>query len=475
MKTVVVIIKKASKFFGLRFILIMLLVNYLQNIYGQNVSISPTGNAPDNSAALDIRDYTDKGVLIPRLTTAQRNAIPSPALSLLIFNITTMCYEWWAGGSWIQMSCAGCTAPPSGVSAVATPNPVCAGNTLSLSGSATGATSWSWTGPNGFSSTLQNPSISNVTTANAGTYTLIASNACGSASVTTNVTVNPSCPKIYCIGGWNGSSALTTNEAYDPATNTWTTKAPMPTARYFLTSSTVNNVIYCIGGNSGSNYLNVNEAYDPATNTWTTKAPMPTARDALTSGAVNNIIYVIGGGIGYCSVFNTNEAYDPSTNTWSTKAPMPTARRALTSSVANNIIYCLGGNNCSTFYANNEAYDPISNSWTTKASMFAVSNGLTSSSVNNVIYRIGGWVSGGWSNINQAYDPITNSWTNKASMPTARSSMTSSVINNIIYCIGGNNGTQIATNEAYDPATNTWTTKAPMPTAREGLTSSVVP
>jgi hypothetical protein len=28
----------------------------------QNVSISPTGNAPDNSAALDIRDYTDKGV-----------------------------------------------------------------------------------------------------------------------------------------------------------------------------------------------------------------------------------------------------------------------------------------------------------------------------------------------------------------------------------------------------------------------------
>ena len=52
----------------------------------QNVSISPTGNAPDNSAALDIRDFTNKGVLIPRLTTAQRNAIPSPANSLLIFN-----------------------------------------------------------------------------------------------------------------------------------------------------------------------------------------------------------------------------------------------------------------------------------------------------------------------------------------------------------------------------------------------------
>jgi len=63
----------------------------------QNVSISPTGNAPDNSAALDIRDYTDKGVLILRLTTAQRNAIPSPALGLTIFNISCKEFQYWDG------------------------------------------------------------------------------------------------------------------------------------------------------------------------------------------------------------------------------------------------------------------------------------------------------------------------------------------------------------------------------------------
>jgi hypothetical protein len=202
----------------------------------QNVSISPTGNAPDNSAALDIRDFTDKGILIPRLTTAQRNAIPSPATSLLIYNTTTGCFEFWDGSNWIALQpCAGGCIPPSGVSAGATPNPVCAGNTLSLSGSGTGVRSWSWSGPNGFSSTLQNPSISGITTAGAGTYTLIASNACGSASATTNVTVNPPCgPKIFCIGG---NTSSTTNEAYDPATDTWTTKAPMPAARSRLTSS----------------------------------------------------------------------------------------------------------------------------------------------------------------------------------------------------------------------------------------------
>ncbi|MGD0978070.1 MAG: kelch repeat-containing protein [Candidatus Bathyarchaeia archaeon] len=38
--------------------------------------------------------------------------------------------------------------------------------------------------------------------------------------------------KIYAIGGYKqGSLTLNTNEEYDPVTNTWTTRAPMPTAR----------------------------------------------------------------------------------------------------------------------------------------------------------------------------------------------------------------------------------------------------
>jgi len=57
----------------------------------QNVSISPTGNAPDNSAALDIRDYTDKGILIPRIAltgTTSAGPISNPANSLLVYNTT---------------------------------------------------------------------------------------------------------------------------------------------------------------------------------------------------------------------------------------------------------------------------------------------------------------------------------------------------------------------------------------------------
>ena len=48
------------------------------------VSINSDGSQPDNSAMLDVKSTT-KGMLIPRMTTAQRNDISSPAKGLLVF------------------------------------------------------------------------------------------------------------------------------------------------------------------------------------------------------------------------------------------------------------------------------------------------------------------------------------------------------------------------------------------------------
>lgn len=74
--------------------------------------------------------------------------------------------------------------------ATATQTEICAGNTINLQSS--GGVSYSWSGPNGFTSNAQNPSINNAMAANQGTYTVTAtfSNGCtGTASV--YITVNP--------------------------------------------------------------------------------------------------------------------------------------------------------------------------------------------------------------------------------------------------------------------------------------------
>ncbi|MER0442761.1 Ig-like domain-containing protein, partial [Emticicia sp. W12TSBA100-4] len=98
----------------------------------------------------------------------------------------------------VTITSNGCTATNSvvvTVNASPTPNPssnspVCSGNTLNLS-SVTGMTTYAWSGPNSFTSSVQSPSISNVTTVEGGIYTVTVTNSNGcSASATTAVTIN---------------------------------------------------------------------------------------------------------------------------------------------------------------------------------------------------------------------------------------------------------------------------------------------
>ena len=69
-------------------IILIGLFAFSPQIYSQNVSINSTGSLPDASAMLDISSTTS-GFLLPRMTTAQQNAIASPATGLLIYNTTT--------------------------------------------------------------------------------------------------------------------------------------------------------------------------------------------------------------------------------------------------------------------------------------------------------------------------------------------------------------------------------------------------
>lgn len=77
----------------------------------QNVGINAAGNSADASAGLDV-DFTDKGMLIPRMTTLQRNNISSPAEGLQIFNTTTKCFEAYVLSAWYAISCPQTCLPP---------------------------------------------------------------------------------------------------------------------------------------------------------------------------------------------------------------------------------------------------------------------------------------------------------------------------------------------------------------------------
>ena len=271
---------------------------------------------------------------------------------------------------------------------------------------------------------------------------------------------------LYAVGGIKsvGPTIAATVEAYDPASNTWTTKASMPTARHRLAVGVVNGILYAVGGsgNLGSPpaVLATVEAYDPATNSWTTKASMPTARFDLAVVVANGTLYAIGGISSAVQGVATVEAYDPATDTWTTKASMPTARFGLGVATINGKLYAVGGASNApggAQYATLEVYDPATDTWTTKASMSATRHLLASGAINGKLYAVGGE-----SNIPtptivgsvEAYDPVSDLWTTKAAMPTARAFLGIEVVNGLLYAVGGagpTSFTPLGTVEAYRP------------------------
>ncbi|MFT3679104.1 MAG: tail fiber domain-containing protein [Ferruginibacter sp.] len=78
-----------------------------QKVFSQNIAINTTGAMPDTSAMLEITS-TDKGLLLPRMTTAQMNAIPLPATGLLVFNTSLNVFEVNIGTTlspnWVPLS-----------------------------------------------------------------------------------------------------------------------------------------------------------------------------------------------------------------------------------------------------------------------------------------------------------------------------------------------------------------------------------
>lgn len=90
--------------------------------FSQGVGINETGTIPDPSAILDVSSTT-KGTLITRMTAGQRDAIPSPALGLQIFNTTNNCLQIYINSTWQNIYCStNCSVPGAPTSGTNTPS-----------------------------------------------------------------------------------------------------------------------------------------------------------------------------------------------------------------------------------------------------------------------------------------------------------------------------------------------------------------
>lgn len=144
-----------------------------------------------------------------------------------------------------------------------------------------------------------------------------------------------------------------TLECYDPVTNKWEYKKPMSSQRMLFASVVgPDDKIYVFGGAAGLStepstpILDTTEVYDPDTDTWSSRTPIPAPREghAGVLGA-DGKIYIMGGG----NVFRGPPLkdvliYDPVKDTWK-KGPVMKRPRHTLAAVAtpDGKIYAIGG------------------------------------------------------------------------------------------------------------------------------------
>ena len=246
-------------------------------------------------------------------------------------------------------------------------------------------------------------------------------------------------------------------EEYDPSSNRWVSKSQMPSARARFGTAVYQNKIYCIGGYKGEvifigpesynwktvyNDLEVNEVYDPTTNTWEVKEPLPTPRHNPATNMVNGKIYVIGGhSIETHSSLNVVEVYDPETDTWATKTPPPLEVWGSTSAVVDNKIFVLGEEVIDPVQYRVgyrvQVYDPTNDSWTIRsiAPSIPFSTAVATTGLNALkrIYFFD-------ETSNDVYDPSNDSWSVGSPAPTHRPLADAVAIDDLIYVVGGRTG-----------------------------------
>jgi hypothetical protein len=221
--------------------------------------------------------------------------------------------------------------------------------------------------------------------------------------------------KIFVMGGYPPSGyPIAANEAYDPATDTWENKKPLPYPRVGCSASTVDGRIYVVGGGwagMGGDlryrivYHNYTDVYDPLTDSWSPASPTPIGVERCQSVAFENRIYVLGG--------NVIQIYEPKTDRWlpeirlneirlnDTYSGGSAARIAITTGkFAPKEIHIV---DVDAHYV----YDLDTGIWSSAAPLLTYRLGFSLAVVNDKIYAIGGLHLNGWrSRKTEVYTPI---------------------------------------------------------------------
>ncbi len=129
---------------------------------------------------------------------------------------------------------------------------------------------------------------------------------CTTSPVSGTITAHWTGTKYEGTFSFNGGASTGTVELTG-----WSQHAPMPAARFSLAAAASGGIVYAIGGIGPDAWSSSVDAYNPATNSWTTVGQMATPRTGAGAVTINGKIYVVGGHVAGGIASGIIEAYRP--------------------------------------------------------------------------------------------------------------------------------------------------------------------
>jgi N-acetylneuraminic acid mutarotase len=202
--------------------------------------------------------------------------------------------------------------------------------------------------------------------------------------------------KLYAIAGFVEQNRKPDNLCYVLDGETWRAIAPLPKAFAAIACVELNGMIHAIGGAIGDTFADKKSVewhlvYDPRTDQWSARKPMPTGRDHTGTLTVNGLIHVIGGRVdSFHTNSNLHHVYIAKDDKWEPRAPLPTARSGHGAVLYRDKIFIMGGEGTNRVFGQNEAYDPAKDSWESYAPMTTPRHGLGAVAIGDYIHVAGG-------------------------------------------------------------------------------------
>jgi hypothetical protein len=287
---------------------------------------------------------------------------------------------------------------------------------------------------------------------------------------------------LLALLGWPAVEAISAAQGAPPAAaaGTWSEKARLLDVRSEVASAFVNGKVYIIGGLARNQEAStLNQEYDPATDIWRERRPMPQPLSHPNATVLNGKIYIVGGFMAQVHVAAQDAVfeYDPVADTWRTLPSLKVARGSVGVVAVNGKIHAIGGRTIDRVTsAVHEVYDPATNAWTSAAPLPKARDHFSIAAVNGRIHVIGGRFNlpVDHTNMHDIYDPAKNTWASGPPLPTSRGGGATAYYKGMIVVMGGEcrDNKPFNETEGFDVATGQWRTLNPMPIGKHGITGT---